>query len=222
MPAMTSSMEPGIITVSDSATGTIDAVGVKLHIAIQGQNVLFGNAALERTQEVKAAVARIRELDKAAAITLGGVSFQADGGWLKGTKGRYLLTARLGGIERINEVLVGLMDIKNLALESIEWEYDEHKAGMQLLQQAIQRCRAKAEVMAGALGLQIDGIKSCSDMVKTEGEAWHRPPPGGGGFGSGSFKKAARLQGAVDLGLEVQGRTEISVHVQVAYSLRTP
>ena len=52
-------MEQGILKVTEREAGEIEASAVKIGITVEGENLLYGNAALEKCAEVKKTVERL-------------------------------------------------------------------------------------------------------------------------------------------------------------------
>lgn len=211
-------MNNGILRVTEESKIDIDATGVKLHITIQGENFIFGNAAIEKCLDVKMAVSKITAVDKGASISVDGVAIRSETGWFaKGSKGAYRLTVRLGEMVAINEVLASIMELKNASMNSLEWEYDEFTAKVSLIEEAVTRCRKKAEAMALALGKTIVGTKTCSDSYIVPDDDNHY-----GIAAEGSAIKTFRLRASMDtadFGTEVRGKKQITAVATVEFYL---
>ena len=74
-------MKNGVLNVSEQASAFIDANGIKLNLTVQGENLIFGNAALDKNQNVKALVQTIKEIDPSAIISLDNIKIQSETGW---------------------------------------------------------------------------------------------------------------------------------------------
>jgi Protein of unknown function (DUF541) len=211
-------MNNGILKVSEESRKTIDAVSVRLHITIQGENFVFGNAAIEKCQDVKLAVTKIVALDGNSTITIDGVTIKSETGWFtKGSKGDYRITVKLGEMGKVNDVLGAIMELKNASMDSLEWEYDEYTAKVLLIEESVKRCKHKAEVMATALEKTIVGIKTCSDSYEVPDDniqtnIRNKYP---------SLDVRARRSVAVpgDFGTEVKGKKEISAVATIEFYL---
>jgi len=71
-------MNYGILEVSEEVKRTFDAVGAKLHISIAGENFIFGNAAIEKCNDVKIAVDRLHTIDENLNISVDSVVIKSE------------------------------------------------------------------------------------------------------------------------------------------------
>jgi uncharacterized protein YggE len=213
-------MNYGILKVSEEVKKTFDACGAKLHISIAGENFVFGNAAIEKCNDVKTAVDKINSIDDKSNISVDGVIIRSETGWfVKGSKGLYRLTIALSDLSKVNDVLAAVMELKNVDMQSLEWIYDDYHAKITLIEKAVIRCKTKAELMASSLGKTIVGVKSLSDSYEIpNNENLYqiaqdiRPSPAL----SRSRKTSAKM---ADFGTEVKGKTEISAVATVEFFL---
>lgn len=211
-------MNYGILKVSEEVKKTFDATGTKLHISIAGENFIFGNAAIEKSNDVKIAVGKLQTIDKNLIISVDSVVIKSETGWFtKGSKGVYRLTVTLSDLSKLNDILGAVMELKNVDMESLEWIYDEYQAKITLIEEAVKRCKAKAELMASVLGEAIVGIRALSDSYDVPidyklFQSMQVPAPAR----DRSFKKAEALG---DFGTEVRGKIEISAIATVEFFL---
>lgn len=217
-------MAPGILRITEECRKTIEATGVQLHITIQGENFIFGNAAIEKCVDVKLAVESIRKLDEGAVVSVDSVVIKSDTGWFaKGSKGLYRLSVTLSDMKNINRVLAALMELKNVAMDSLEWMYDEYAAKVDLVTRAVALGKGKAESMAGAMGKVIQGIKSCSDSYKVPDDDIIRQGRDAGDDMLGCLGERKSVRRAVaaagDFGTEVRGTKEITAVVTMEFYL---
>jgi hypothetical protein len=211
-------MNHGTIRVTEEAKTTIDASSVKLHIAIEGDNFIFGNAAIEKCSDVKTAVVKIQSIDENATISVDAVLIRSDTGWFtKATKGSYKLTVRLLDLAKINDMLGALMELKNVSLESIEWEYKDFNEKIAMSKEAARKCQDKAEAVITGLGKRLIGIHSCSDSYElSEDDGIHNPC---GGSSISSERKTFRraVASPVDFGTSVRGKKDITAVFTIEY-----
>jgi len=211
-------MNYGILEVSEEVKRTFDAVGAKLHISIAGENFIFGNAAIEKCNDVKIAVDRLHTIDENLNISVDSVVIKSETGWFtKGSKGLYRLTFTLGDLSKVNDILGAVMELKNVDMESLEWVYDDYSAKITLIEEAVKRCKSKAELMASLLGEAIVGVKSLSDSYNVPSDrklfqSEYAPAPAR----NRSFKSSDPLG---DFGTEVRGKMEISAVATVEFFL---
>lgn len=216
-------MNNGILKVSEESKKTIEAIGVRLRITIQGESFVFGNAAIEKCHEVKLAVAKIVALDAEASITVDGVTIQSETGWFtKVSKGNYRIMIALSDMRKVNDVLGAIMELKNVSMDSLEWEYDDYTAKVLLIEESVKRCKNKAEVMAATLGKSIVGIKTCSDSYKVPDNDIQTQLGGEHlDFLSSDTRMRRAVAGAGDFGTEVKGKKDISAVATIEFYLST-
>lgn len=212
-------MEHGILKVTEQSHKEIEASAVRLHFTIEGENFIYGNAAVEKCAEVKDAVERLKSVGKDISITTQSVSAKSESGWFtKSSKGIYNLVAHLPDLSKINEALGALLDLKNGSLDRMEWVFEDDAAKTELIQSAMVKAKKKAEVMVSAVGYTIAGIRACSDSYEIP------PPhtaPGGQSFGSVSRRKmSVTPESAVNIGTELRGRKEITATATIEFFVK--
>jgi len=160
-------MEPGILKVTEKVTKELEAIGLKLHITVAGEKLIYGNAALEKCSEVKQVVDDVRKVNAAAEIVTKGVYIKSETGWFtKSSRGVYQIEVRLNALANVNETLGAIIDARNVELRSFEWIFDDESVKMALIKQAMKKAKEKAESMVGEIGYKIIGIRSCSDSYE--------------------------------------------------------
>jgi hypothetical protein len=213
-------MNNGILKVSEESKKTIEAIGVRLRITIQGESFVFGNAAIEKCHEVKLAVSKIIAIDSEASIAVDGVTIQSETGWFtKASKGNYRVMVALSDMGKVNDVLGAIMELKNVSMDSLEWDYDDYAAKVLLIEESVKRCKNKAEVMAATLGKNIVGIKTCADSYTVPDNDIQTQMRGGQLDYLSSETRVRRAAG--DFGTEVKGKKEISAVATVEFYLST-
>lgn len=158
-------MNEGVMRVSASERGEVMASQAKLHIRVEGETFVFGNAALTRSREVAEMMGRLKELglkEEEAQVT--SVYTRTQSGFLtKGTKAIFKLLITVSNLANLPEYLGVMNSQKNVELGSLEWVYEEDEKLLELSTKAISKAHAKAQAMAGAIGYRITGIRACSD-----------------------------------------------------------
>jgi len=146
------------------------------------------------------------------------VVIKSETGWfVKGSKGLYRLTVTLSDLAKANDILGAVMELKNADMESLEWIYDEYQAKIILIEEAVKRCKAKAELMASVLGETIVGVKSISDSYNVPNDnKLFQSVDVASPARNRSFKKSDAL---ADFGTEVRGKIEISAIATVEFFL---
>ena len=204
----------GIIKISETAEKYVQAESAKLHLQITGENFFYGNAAREKSVEVKSLV---EDLDK---IVIGGedilvkdVSLQTETGiFNKSSKGVYRLVVRVKDLTLMAEALGAIASQKNCQLIFTEWIFSEDAARFELAREALIKAKRKADLMAEAVGYKITGIKNCSDTyneLKT-------PLTLAEGFRVAKLKTDPAA-GAADIGTQFQNENKVSAQVIVEF-----
>jgi hypothetical protein len=214
-------MNNGILKVSEESKKTIEAIGVRLRITIQGESFVFGNAAIEKCHEVKLAVGKIIAIDAEASIAVDGVTIQSETGWFtKASKGNYRVMVALSDMSKVNDVLGAIMELNNVSMDSLEWDYDDYAAKVLLIEESVRRCKNKAEVMAATLGKTIVGIKTCADSYTVPDNDIQTQMHGGQlDYLSPETRVRRSIAASGDFGSEVKGKKEISAVATIEFYL---
>ena len=212
-------MKNGVLNVSEQASAFIDANGIKLNLTVQGENLIFGNAALDKNQNVKALVQTIKEIDPSAIISLDNIKIQSETGWFTQiSKGSYNLIITITNLETIDAILNTVIEIENVNLNAIEWLYDDYSAKVKLITEAVSKTKAKAETMAGALGKTIVGIKSCADSYDIpDNKAITQEEAKSLGY---SMLTKPRSKANADMGTLIKGKKEIKANAFIQFILK--
>lgn len=156
----------GIIKISETAEKYIKAAAAKLHLQITGENFVYGNAALEKSAEVKSLVDDLNQIGVGGEnVMVKDVSVQTETGFFnKSSKGTYKITVHVKDLELMPNALGAVAEQKNCRLTLTEWIFDEDEARIELAREALVKAKRKADSMADAVGYKIVGIKNCSDV----------------------------------------------------------
>lgn len=216
-------MEPGILKLSEQERRDIEAHAVKIGIVVEGENFLYGNAALEKCQEVRQAVERIQAVEPGIAIHVQSVQVRSDSGWFsKSSKGVYSLEMTLEPLDRINEVLGVLMDLKNVNLHSLTWVFLDDEIKIELAAQAMAKALKKAEAMATAVGHRVIGIRACSDSYQMPqlDMTVLQPLSADGALPASVSRVRLSKAPTADLGTPMNGKKEIVALVSVEFFIQ--
>ncbi len=203
-------MKPGIVKVTETKTSDIEAVGAVLEVSVSGENVIFGNAAYEKSVEVKKLVDSIMTISNTIKITIVGIRIESESGWLhKSTKGSYQVSIEVTELDILNKVFTAMVGQNNMKLDGIEWKFNEDAIKIKLITEAMIAAKNRAESMINAIGFKIGGVISCSDSydvprTNTSIHEW-------GEFRRSESSIPAKLRAQnVNLGTEIRGRKEIA------------
>jgi uncharacterized protein YggE len=212
--------ETGILRISETAEADIAAVAARLYLAISGQNFIYGNAALEKCDEVKNLVTALgRSGIDSTSIEVKSVRVSTESGlFTKSSRGKYDLTVQVDDTTKLADVLGIISSAKNVSLDRLQWQFDEEKSILDLSEQAMRKAWAKAQRMVECVGYAVSGIKACSDSrtmpvqakaIEFDSEAYTLSAAGSMGM--------PRRARSADIGTEFRGSKEISVTVTVEF-----
>lgn len=205
-------LEHGILRITTTETAEVEASRARLHVRVEGETFVFGNAALSRSREVAELVSRLKTLGLTDDdLSLKGVSAKVNQGVLvKGTRVSFSLAATIRALEILPEVLGAITTAKHAELERLEWVFDDEAARLDLVARATKKALEQATVMARAVGHEIAGIRALSDSSAM-------PEAKNLSFGAGDWtgQERARVsrESRVDLGTEFRATREISAYV---------
>ena len=213
-------MEPGILKVTEKQIQEIEAHSVRLTLVVEGENVIYGNAALEKSEEIKYLIEKMKPLQEAVAISVKSISIKSDTGWFsKSSKGVYVLEVMVKDLHKLNAVLGIIMDAKNIDMSSIEWIFDEESAKTEAIKKAVLKAKNKADAMMSVISYRASGIRSCSDSYEIpDTKAIKRHD---------YFEEKNRTvrclntssssSASMDLGIEIRGKKEITAITAIEF-----
>lgn len=198
----------GIIKIAEKAEKYIRAVSAKLHLQISGANFFYGNAALEKADEVKSLVEDLAKVGfDGKNIFVKDVTLESDSGIFgKSTKSTYQLDLNVENLDLMGEVLGVVAAQKNCQLRFTEWVFDEDAARLELAKEALIKAKRKADAMAEAVGYKIVGIKECADVYYPLQKDVMR-----------DFAEQGFALRAAKIGAEFQNENKVSAEVSVEF-----
>lgn len=191
----------------------IDAVGARVHVTVRAQSSLAATAAAKKVAEVRALVESLAGVGvPESSIDVTGVQISTgQGKFLVSQEVRITLEVAVGN-EQLPEVLGILAARQGLAIDQIEWTYDQFEASISATAEAMRMARRKADAVAAAAGLHVVGVTSASD-------SWTMPSPR---VEMASFAADSRMRlGAapLDMGLTMSSSTKLSVRLTVDFQV---
>lgn len=205
-------LENGILRVTATETTEVEAVRARLHIRVEGETFVLGNAALSRSREVAELVSRLKSLGLTDEdVQVSGVQAKVNQGVLtKGSRAVFRLALNVRDLGKIPDYLGAITSAKHAELERLEWVFDDESAHQELAAQAMKKALEKATLMAKAVDHEIAGIRAVSDSSKM-------PEVKDMSFGSGEWMKEERArvsrESRVDVGTEFKATREITATV---------
>ncbi len=212
-------MEQGILRIREQELGEVEAHSVKIGVTIEGETLLYGNAAMEKCEEVKRAVEKLKAIEPEVGIYVKSVQVKSESGWFsKSSKGVYRLEIMLKNLGKINEILGIVMDMKNVDLELLEWVFDEDDVKMELIKKAMAKAKKKADDMMAVVGYRVVGIRACSDSYEIPNVNITLRSPISDLSKAASLGARSRKAGpTMDLGTEMKGKNEITAIASVEF-----
>ena len=194
----------------------IDAVGARVHVTVRAQSSLAATAAAKKVAEVRGLV------ESLAAVGVPDSSIDVTGMQIVTGQGKILASQEVRITleiavknEQLPEVLGLLAARQGLAVDQIEWAYDQFEASISATAEAMRMARRKADALAAAAGLRVVGLTSASDT-------WSMPSPR---VEMASFAADSRMRvGAapLDMGLTMSSSTKLSVRLTVDFEVAAP
>lgn len=203
----------GLLRVSVDHVVRISATSARVHARVHGSSLLAAGVAGRKAAEVRDVVAAL------ATRGIGEDAVEVASVRLATTDGRILHSQSVdielvvsADPDQLPDVLGVLADRPGVAVENLEWVYDEFEASITAAAEAMRKARRKADAIAAAAGLEVTGIANASD-------SWSMPQPQLE-LADSSMLYAARASSApLDLGVEINTSTELSTHLSVDFEL---
>jgi len=191
----------------------IDASGARVHVTVRAQSSLAATAAAKKVAEVRALV------ESLSTVGIPDSSIDVTGMQIVTGQGKILASQEVRITLEIaveNEQLPAVLGIlaanKGLAVDQVEWTYDQFEASISATADAMRMARRKADAVADAAGLRVVGIASASDT-------WSMPSPR---VEMASFAADSRMRvgsAPLDMGMTMSSSTKLSVRLTVDFEV---
>ena len=204
----------GLLRVSVDHLVRISASSARVHARVHGSSMVATGTAGGKAAEVRELVAALsaRGITENAVEVAGIRLATRDGRILHGQSVEIQLVVSAGP-EQLPDLLGVLADRPGVAVEHLEWVFDEFEASISAAAEAMTKARRKADAIAAAAGLEVTGIANASD-------SWSMPQP------QQELADSAMLYGAraasappLDLGVELNATSELFAHLSVDFEL---
>lgn len=204
----------GLLRITVDHAVRITATSARVHARVRGTSTLAGGLAARKAAEVREIVADL------AARGVGEDDVEVTGVRLATGEGRLLKNqtveislAVAAPADRLPDVLGALSERPGVAVEHLEWVFEEFEASIPATAEAMAKARRKADAVAAAAGLAVRGLANASDSWSMPSP---RPPMAMDEMAFGMARAAAT---PLDLGLELNATTELMVHLTVDFEL---
>lgn len=215
-------MDYGVLRVSETAEAETEATRAFVLIEAKSDRLMFGNAALEASEEMRAVIARIKQVSESVEVEVESVSTQSTTGVFgKNSTATYLLKLTISDLAVLGTVLGICSEGKQISVRSLLWDYDDDGIKLQLAKTAMQKAKTKAEQMMAAVGYKVMGIRSCSDsyqmpnvgeLILNEVNGAVRSPT--------SRTRGIDSNSSVDLGTQFQRKKKISATCTIEFLIQ--
>ena len=206
----------GILRVTARESRQVPAVSAKLHLRIEGETFVMGNAVTQRSREVRELVTALKTFGITDEdVSVEGVQAKLNQGLLaKGTKVTFNLTVQARDISMIGDLLGAVANARHAELERIEWVFDDEEIALELSGKAMGKAQRKASAMAAAIGHAVVSIRAASDSLEL-------PDISDVVLHDGDFPmQRARVSKSVDLGTEFKATREITAVVSAEFVVK--
>ena len=203
----------GLLRVSVDHVVRISAHSARVHARVRGSSLVASGVAGRKAAEVRDVVAAlaVRGISE-DAVEVAGVRLTTSEGRILHSQSVDIQLVVTADSDQLPDVLGVLADRPGVAVENLEWVYDEFEASITAAAEAMKKARRKAEAIAAAAGLEVTGITTASD-------SWSMPQAQVQFAGEGMMYAARASAAPLDLGVEINATTELSTHLSVDFEL---
>jgi uncharacterized protein YggE len=210
-------MEHGILRVTARESTQVPALSAKLHLRIEGETFVMGNAVTQRSREVRELVTALKTFGISDEdVSVEGVQAKLNQGLLsKGTKVTFKLIVLARDISAIGDLLGAVANARHAELERIEWVFDDDEIALELSSKAMAKAHRKASTMAAAIQYSVVGIRAASDSLELPDVSdviLHDAEP--------MMMQRARVSKSMDLGTEFKATREITAVISAEFIVK--
>jgi uncharacterized protein YggE len=203
----------GLLRVSVDHLVRISATSARVHARVRGSSLVATGVAGRKAAEVRDVVSALAARGISEdAVEVAGVRLTTSEGRILHSQSVEIQLVVTANPDQLPDVLGVLADRPGVAVENLEWVYDEFEASITAAAEAMKKARRKAEAIAAAAGLEVTGITTASD-------SWSMPQAQVQFAGEGMMYAARASAAPLDLGVEINATTELSTHLSVDFEL---
>jgi uncharacterized protein YggE len=212
-------MDYGILRVSETETTEIEAARAFVMINVASEKILFGNAAIAASEDLKAVIAKVKTVSEDVEVDTESVSVATNSGiFSKNSTANYTVRLTVNDLSALGATLGICSEGKKLSVRSVTWDYEEDEAKLNLIKSAIRRAKRKADEMMAEIGYAVIGIRSCSDSYQAPniGEIIISGP-NASPFNDTMEMARGRAMRAVDFGTQFKSKKQISATCTIEF-----
>lgn len=215
-------MDHGILRVSETTTAPIEAARAFVRVQATSDKLVFGNAAISASEDLKGAIEEIKRIGGEVQIDTESVSVQTSSGlFTKSSAAHYTVKLTIADLSVLGAILGVCSAGKNLRVQSVVWDYDEEPVKLSLIKKAVQAAKAKADAMMEVIGYAVSGIRSCSDSYDIPHlQEITINAPGADRVEGMGMMRSRQLNTAVDLGTEFKSTKTISATCTIEFLIQ--
>ena len=153
-----------LLQVSEQGSSEIAPTSAFVHVVLAADRFFSGEAAMEKAEELRRLALALESagLSK-SALALEGASLDVSTGlFSKSSSVTYRLRLHVTCLDRLGDVFDAVAASKKAQLTHLTWVYPDG-APAALVRDCAARAKAKAETIAGALGIELDGVQAVRD-----------------------------------------------------------
>jgi Protein of unknown function (DUF541) len=219
------SMEYGILRVSETETCEIEAARALVVINVAGEKILFGNAAVTASEDLKAVIDKVKTVSEDVRIDTESVAVATSSGIFgKNSAASYTVKLTVNDLTALGAILGICSEGKKVHVRYVSWEYEEDEAKLDLIKRAIRKAKQKADEMMEEIGYCITGIRSCSDSYQVPNiSEIVISGPGASGFDEAIGAARGRMASAkssIDFGTQFKSKKQISATCTVEFLVK--
>lgn len=160
-------MDHGILRVSETEQSEIEATRAFVVIHVTSEKLVFGNAAVTASEDLKSIIEQIKKNDDSVEVDTEAVSIATNAGlFSKNSTAKYTVKLTVNKLDGLGAILGICSDGKKTRVNSVIWDYDEDEEKLVLIKRAIRKAKKKADEMMSEIGYEVVGIRSCSDSYQ--------------------------------------------------------
>jgi len=203
----------GLLRVSVDHLVGISATSARVNARVRGSSLIATGIAGRKAAEVRDVVAALAASGiREDAVEVAGIRLTTSDGRILHSQSVDIQLVVTADADQLPDVLGVLADRPGVAVEHLEWVYDEFEASITAAAEAMTKARRKADAIAAAAGLEVTGIATASD-------SWSMPQPQVQLADSPMMYAARASSAPLDLGVEINTTTQLSTHLSVDFEL---
>ena len=213
-------MEAGVLRVSETVKGEVEAAKAIVRLKVKSEKLVFGNAAVTASEELRGAVEQIRAVNDSVEVETESVATESSVGVFgKNAIATYTVKLTVADLTALGPILGICSTVKTLSVSSIDWHYEEDEEKLRLIKAAAAKAKHKAEEMVAVLGYQIVGIRACSDSYQVPTVGGVKPAQPGVGSELRTMKTRSRVASSpvVDIGAQFQHKKQIAATCSIEF-----